>query len=32
MILISNLELNMKGGNHLKVDKRSGDYASEGLV
>jgi len=22
----------MKGGNHLKVDKRSNDYASEGLV
>jgi len=26
------LEQHKKGGNHLKVDKRSSDYASERLV
>ena len=26
------LRTNMKGGNHLKVNERSGDYASEGLA
>ena len=25
-------KLNKKGGDHLKVDKRSSDYTSEGLV
>ena len=31
-LLKSYLKLIMKGGNHLKVDKRSSDYTSEGLV
>ena len=29
---IRNLEQNIKGGDHLKVDKRSGDYTLEGLA
>ena len=29
---VGNLKQNMKGGDHLKVDKRSGDYTSVGLA
>ena len=32
VLLQKDLKQIMKGGNHLKVDKRSSDYASERLV